>query len=453
MIKKTIFFHIGHAKCGSSTIQHFCEENRDALLADGVFYPPTSGLVFHGEISPTFWKVAGNPTDVSGNIEKFKKIINSSSATRIVLSCEGFHQDDLQLFEQFSEYDLRFIYYVRRQADYFESILNQRIKEGAISYELPTFVVDFHGIVSKFAHRFGNDRIKVRVLDPRFLAGGNLINDFLQLIGCSNREKFSTTGHKNVSLTGKYLRYAAHITLIPLTELERRDIARELESLSGEHPEDRLELLSRTQRSIIANDNKVKNLRLIGENFGEYDQTSIEEYFLDKVAGARASAISDASRSIAVCEKLKMSKADQLDVFSRLSPVATSLILLRYTGPVAYDEGHKISYPVFGRLARSSEEFALGVLRRDLEIAKYKVNAMEEKLLQQTDPYLLEVYAGYNIVYCKRMIFAVPECLAVNWDHPAEVHSNPNIIVDHDIGRVKAVIDSSRKRTWFSWKR
>src|SRR5689334_21451504 len=96
---KSVYLHIGHPKCGSSSIQHFCERNRESLLQDGYFYPPTSGLTFHGEISPTFFKFAG----LTGNLDQARQQlfvqIAEAPSEKVIISCEAFHQDDLQCFD------------------------------------------------------------------------------------------------------------------------------------------------------------------------------------------------------------------------------------------------------------------------------------------------------------------------------------------------------------------
>jgi hypothetical protein len=341
---------------------------------------------------------------------------------------------------------------VRRQADYFESILNQRIKEGEISYGLrwPS-TVDFHGTISMFAHRFGHEHVAVRVLESEFLIDSDLIQDFLHVAGHINRKKYTMAGRRNVSLNGKYLKYAALIAQIPLTQLERRDAARGLEALSVASDEARVQLLSKAQRSIIASTNQTKNIRMMDEFLTQYNRTVMEKYFLDKSKlpvmwnrfRGRYLRLFNGGAEIEVSKKLTMSIAEQLDVFSELSPAARSTIILRNSGGIEYDEARKIQYPIIRPLARSSDEFRLETMRRDLKIVMHKINAMEEKLRQQTGPVLLEVYQNYNIVYCNRMIFAVPAGLPVDWNCPAEFHSNADIIVDHDISKVRTVIDSS----------
>ena len=57
-MKRTLYIHIGHAKCGSSTIQRFLSENRLQLLKFNFLYPQTFSSTFHSEISPVFWKNA-----------------------------------------------------------------------------------------------------------------------------------------------------------------------------------------------------------------------------------------------------------------------------------------------------------------------------------------------------------------------------------------------------------
>lgn len=36
---KTLYLHIGIPKTGTTSIQHFCHENRDILSSNGYFYP------------------------------------------------------------------------------------------------------------------------------------------------------------------------------------------------------------------------------------------------------------------------------------------------------------------------------------------------------------------------------------------------------------------------------
>src|SRR5687767_12854860 len=90
-MKKTIYFHIGADKCGSSSIQDFCDEHRADLITDGYYYPPTSNLKSHGFISPTYYKAAQVTDRSSIHLDRMLNLIREAPAENIILSCESFY--------------------------------------------------------------------------------------------------------------------------------------------------------------------------------------------------------------------------------------------------------------------------------------------------------------------------------------------------------------------------
>lgn len=225
--------HIGLPKVGSSSIQEFLKINRTALLTRGIRYAPfnpdfgsqyelaAAGVVGAGRriVDQPARLVLGLRTEADdpAYVERYRAFLDGAlpgwTEERFVASSEHIqpwlHNAELIgaldrfLSERFSE--VRYVVYLRRQADILISSYSERIKRGEkldfdshLAGRLKT--LNFNQIVQKWENAVGADRLDVRLLSRDALVGGDLIDDFCAVMG-TTREGLEEPARMNTALS------------------------------------------------------------------------------------------------------------------------------------------------------------------------------------------------------------------------------------------------------------
>lgn len=214
-----IAFHIGLTKCASSTIQKFFASNRDALLALSVDYP-TIGLsnnthrVFFHELT------GSDEFDPSlGSLAELKRYWRSAPAGKMVLSAEIFERlDDEEKIAEMQSHlasarpnePIIIVLITRPLGERMASIYSQNVKFGFQAYDFDTFFqkrmgkrTSYFDIAAKWANSFGWENLRVRPLAASELVNGDIIDDFLSVIGVDPADEgvraIKREGPRNVS--------------------------------------------------------------------------------------------------------------------------------------------------------------------------------------------------------------------------------------------------------------
>jgi hypothetical protein len=113
-VSKSIIFHVGTVKTGSTAIQRYLWENRDQLLAHGVDYlqvtPPQLHLPRYANADFLF--------DENTRFDEVQRLIDTSPADRIVISEEGlWGRPRVILNPAFEGYEKTVVIYLRNSAD------------------------------------------------------------------------------------------------------------------------------------------------------------------------------------------------------------------------------------------------------------------------------------------------------------------------------------------------
>jgi len=164
---KSLVLHIGIPKTGSSALQVFCAQNRNALLAQsfdyfelGDFALGARGKISSGNgahLARSFLrsKGAGYRPDRDQQLAALDRKIETSTCDTGLLSCEHFvFADDVALME-FSSWlaargiSLRFFYYIRDQAQFLTSSYIQQVKRHACTETCEQYVLR---VYEKIAH-------------------------------------------------------------------------------------------------------------------------------------------------------------------------------------------------------------------------------------------------------------------------------------------------------------
>lgn len=230
----TIFIHAGTPKTGTSAIQFFCNKNRKLLKEKGVCYPnlgfefPGIGVNRNGHFMNRREKdengqrlhdkeeeiVKKGMDKLSGLLEKFPNV---------VLSDEQFWNNKEMTSEKWAKYrdrfaemgaELKLIVYVRRQDLLIQSYWAQQVKEtmtASFKHYIDTgkykyFNVDYYKRLEEMAQGVGRENIIVRVYEKQQYYGGNIISDFLHILGLEMTEEYAQADHVvNASLEGACL--------------------------------------------------------------------------------------------------------------------------------------------------------------------------------------------------------------------------------------------------------
>jgi len=195
---KKLYIHHGYNKTGTSALQDFCRQNRDALKKKGILYP-TYGtrdrsahhrLVCHFcRIPPKHFIEDRNMTDV---IDEVMDELESSGAdtmlvsTELMVFCADYYPEKVAAFlERFDQ--TRLISYLRRQDDYAHSYYNSAIRNGLCATGFDEFIdginLDYFDNLSQWEALFGEGNIIVRPYRKDRFVGGTLHTDFLDVLG------------------------------------------------------------------------------------------------------------------------------------------------------------------------------------------------------------------------------------------------------------------------------
>ena len=212
--------HIGTEKTGSTSIQAYLSEHRDALYKRGILFPQTCGLSCHSRLV-AFSKrepderllrmiaVANEPETIKRWKSAFRKkhhreVRHFQSKYRekstVIYSSEHFQSlvrdeaDIKRIHSLLSEYydKLTLVVYLKRQDRMAFSAHNTAVQSGldkSFSFEdVGTgYYYDHLQMVSNWASVFGHESVRVRVCEKPRLYQGSVVSDLLQLSDLGDR--------------------------------------------------------------------------------------------------------------------------------------------------------------------------------------------------------------------------------------------------------------------------
>lgn len=257
MREKTIHFHIGSGRCGSTLIQAlFNEPAMHQVFAHfDLHYDPNIYLALN-DVTPVFayddgaWRELrerltapllarpeGNFFITQENIfgaehgpGASNTVDNAVRAIRTL--CAGFH--------------VRIVAVVRRQDTFVESLYNQLLKRGE-TRDFPEFIADlpagnfdWKAVLDGYAAAFGRDNVTVVPFEKKIVASGG-IDDFiggvLAAVGVTQKIRFDNVPTMNPSLSPRVRPLMRHANQI-LTPLEANNLAAWFEAHIPKRPDE-----------------------------------------------------------------------------------------------------------------------------------------------------------------------------------------------------------------------
>ncbi len=199
---KALYIHIGWHKTGTAYLQSFLSRNRCGLSSLGVLVPDYAGCAAHHDFASVCFK--GNDAKKNFPLNARKRFADrkewvvdmgsqrdtllDSSAEKIVLSSERFHNNDPERLDTFfSAFDIKIIVFLRRQDQLLEARVNQLKKVGKITDEgvrrlHESANKNYYRFLSKWSRVFGKENIIVQPYE-RAQYDGVIERRFLELIG------------------------------------------------------------------------------------------------------------------------------------------------------------------------------------------------------------------------------------------------------------------------------
>jgi hypothetical protein len=273
---KRLCIHIGTPKTGTSALQWFLYENRDALLARGILYPTS---IIASPRDPKQQLLlgcihAGNGSGLDAALRRMTSE-QTPSTESIIVSSEGFYHHTGELTPRswnllrhlVRMFSVRIIVFLRPQADYIESMYRQYMKNPkGINEEYGSRMtiqelmarpklqqnLDYHNSLLKWAAIVGEENIMVRIYSK------NIIDEVLAILGL--RDEFPrTSALRNTSLTREMAEVLRRIN--PILDNQKRNVViGQMEAyLSLNRGLRDMPILSPEERRSIAEHNRTSN--------------------------------------------------------------------------------------------------------------------------------------------------------------------------------------------------
>ena len=204
---RMLFLHIGRHKSGTSSIQHFFNQNRTALERDGILYPAPASGVAHHAWSATIKDVQKGLRDMSA-LGALRAMVDdyAASANTVVVSSEDF-QNILKpelVREALGRHDVTVVAYLREHFAYAWPAYSQRVQANRFTLSFAEFLEDFSQdyleFLNRWASAFGASSIKARIFDRSHLKSGDVVEDFCALVGIDNPGRYPRRRTANPSI-------------------------------------------------------------------------------------------------------------------------------------------------------------------------------------------------------------------------------------------------------------
>ncbi len=195
-----LYIHIGTDKTGSTSIQHFCNEQREMLLEYGIAYPPGArhaelGSLFASDSTKYVLNLEQNISDTETIRQRDEKYLSElyiwvngqKRLKNMILSYEGYYYLDgaglleMKNFAESIAKDYKLVLYIRKPLSYSVSAMSQKIKMGIDDKNLP--VLDHAQSLKQLIEIFGKDRLILRVYQRDLLLCNDIVEDFFDAVG------------------------------------------------------------------------------------------------------------------------------------------------------------------------------------------------------------------------------------------------------------------------------
>lgn len=215
-MKKTIYFHIGMYKTGTSFLQKFFKMNAQKLAKNNIYYSTTGRS--HDGSHYDLYKAATRFEFDKQMRNDLEKEIAGCNCDNVLISMEhlvngcGDERFVKKLLSPFANSDVKIIIYFRRQDKYLESLYNQEAKQwfsGSIedyyeqvikdNNEIDAHRLDYYNITTRLAENIGKENLIIKAFEPDGSENW-LLHSFFQIFGLVNFADYAIPQFGNESL-------------------------------------------------------------------------------------------------------------------------------------------------------------------------------------------------------------------------------------------------------------
>ena len=228
---RRIFVHIGRNKTGTTAVQNAFRAGREPLKRNGFHYPMGRPghhyLALHLLGTDRSGPPRGRaPAELAGLLAE--RI--AASERDVVLSSEVLQRVEPAALAAWLGKEATVVVYIREQVDYLASCYQQGIKMGiprgdfASYLAIPSTVADGYYLpfLRAWEDVFGRDNLVVRVYDRERLVEGDIVADFLSVLGVDGAADLGDRDDRNPSAGGPLLEALRRINTLDFEELRRR---------------------------------------------------------------------------------------------------------------------------------------------------------------------------------------------------------------------------------------
>ncbi|NOR87726.1 MAG: hypothetical protein GQ527_08970 [Bacteroidales bacterium] len=237
------YLHIGTEKTATTSIQHFLSNNKELLSQLGYIFPNDKGsnhTYLATASAESFDKVKDlliyqnieKNTTQKGFYKEVKEYLMSlceqqnSESKKLILSNEhcSSRLTTLQEIKQLKDLlsavatQTKVIIYLRKQDDYITSLYSTYIKIGGtetfqnfLKYKEKEYRYNYEKILGLWTEVFGTENIIIRLYEKESFFEGNIVLDFLKIIGIHKHSKFIFQSSKNKSMDTKSLEFLRNL--------------------------------------------------------------------------------------------------------------------------------------------------------------------------------------------------------------------------------------------------
>lgn len=199
-MKSTIFIHAGIHKTGTTSIQHFIDNNKNILNEKYLDYIEIGKHGPGHHLIPWAFKNSNRLNGIQDSeqvINSFVKYINENLDRNFLISSEEFEflneKQILNLKKIISSLNCKIIFYIKRQDHLLISEYKQIVKQyrTRFSGSVLDFIfsykfwgrLNYLSLLEKWSKHFGIDALDVHIFDPQELHNNNVVDDFMKTLG------------------------------------------------------------------------------------------------------------------------------------------------------------------------------------------------------------------------------------------------------------------------------
>jgi hypothetical protein len=222
---QTVYLHIGHGRCGSSSIQVFARNNREALAKRGILYPSGVDIGFQEPLAlrgGNAQVIYQSDQDAEAKREMVGRYLDAREDERILFSSEyliGGRPDFLRPFVEVLRSggrQLKVVAYVREQREWMISRYAQAIKSKRWTMPLEQYMLDgytapgldYLSTFNTWAELAGREQLTIRIFERDRLEGGDARTDLMKLTGVEADDLISDDPTANASVSVEELEVA-----------------------------------------------------------------------------------------------------------------------------------------------------------------------------------------------------------------------------------------------------